>query len=558
MNLKLDKFVILSPQTLKAFSETFKEKINVIIGEKDSGKSSLARSILYTLGCDVRNLDFISKLPENIYILHFSINKDSYILIRKKLKNGKGQNFFKIIKNNTEVRKFFKTGDFREYLNNIFNISMLVIDKNKQETKLYPNHIFLPFYIDQDFSWQNYLSDSFTGINFIKKYKKTILEYFTGVHSNKFYELKLKKDKLNNNHIKLEALLKSKELIFEENMKSIKIIENIDVDSFKKQYKYFLQLYENIIETEHTLKRDLNEKIYRKNTYVQMKNKLNSSIDNVIDSELNHACPNCNQKIENDMEENYKLYLTKQNLIKEREKISMYISDTEEEINQIMGDVVNIKDNSSSLKEKLDADSKKIQLIDRAKSYAFNVINENLTKEILKLKNEILNIDEELEAIEEELNKLNKNDVSKEYKTLMIQAFNELNIDFSFKNYYDSNLESVNISLSGASKVQAFLAQYLSIYEINSTIKDIINIPMFIDTFLKDDFNEDEIKRTATYIFNTLESKFQSFVFISDNRHTLDSIKNYNSYQLHLDGKNGLLNKDYNSIYTEYSSLLEI
>ena len=557
MNFFINEFSILSPTEKKAFNEKFEEKINLIIGQKDSGKSSLARSILYTLGCDVRSFDFLHKMPENIYIIDFNIDENNYLLIRKKLKNGRGKNFFKIIRNRGEVKKFYDTKGFKDYLNAIMGIEIDITDKNNEKTKFYPNHIFLPFYTDQDYSWQNYLSGTFTGISFISNYKKIILEYFTGARSNEYYKLQLEKNRLNRRLLEKEALIKSKELIIEENNKNIKVIENIDIESFQRQYQYALDVYRNIIETEHKLKGELNEKIYKKNSLLEMKSKLDSSINEIIEQELGEECPNCKQKIYKDIEENYKLLLTQQNLIKEREKIEMYLKDVEEEIQHSMINVKNIRYKNVELRNRLDADGKIINLSDRANSYALNKVNEKLLDEITSLRLRRDKDQEELEKVEKSLNNLNKIDVAKEYKTLMIKAFKDLEIPFSYRNYYVSNLESVNIELSGATKVQAYIAQYLSIYQIAIDAKNTINIPMFIDTFLKDDFNVYEINRTSKYIFNELKDKFQSFIFISNNEQTIEAISSYEYNEIDLVNKWSLLNKDYNLIYKQYEELLK-
>jgi DNA repair exonuclease SbcCD ATPase subunit len=557
VNFFINEFSILSPTEKKAFNEKFEEKINLVIGEKDSGKSSLARSILYTLGCDVRNLDFISKMPENIYIIDFNIDENNYLLIRKKLKGGKGKNFFKIIRNRDEIKNFYDTKGFKDYLNDIMGIELVTTDRENRETKLYPNHIFLPFYTDQDFSWQSYLTSTFTGIPFINNYKKIILEYFTGARSNEYYKLQLQKNILNSRLIERDALIKSKELIIEENNKNIKIIENINIEEFQRQYEYALNMYNNIVETEHKLKRELNEKIYKKNSLLEMKVKLDSSIDEIINQELGEKCPNCKQEIHKDMEENYKLLLTQQNLIKEREKLNMYLEEAEEEISYSMSNVKNIKYENVELRNKLNADAEIIKLSDRANSYALNQVNEKLLDEVSKLRVLRDKDQESLEKVEKSLNDLNKINVAKEYKELMIKAFEDLEIPFAYKNYYVSNLESVNIMLSGATKVQAYIAQYLSIYRMAINAENTINIPMFIDTFLKDDFNGQEKDRTSKYIFNNLKDNFQSFIFISNNEQTIESISSYEYNEIDLVGRGNLLNKDYNSIYDRYVELLK-
>lgn len=556
MDLFINEFSILSPSEGKAFNQRFSNNINLIVGEKDSGKSSLARAMLYTLGCDVKGFDFITKMPENIYVIDFTIDNNQFIIIRKKLKNGRGKNFYKVITGSKKANIFYDTKTFKEYLNEIMNIQLVTTNTDNEETKIYPNHIFLPFYTDQDYSWQNYLVSTFSGIQFINNYKKTVLEYFTGARSNEYYELQLQKSNLKTKIMELGAMINSKELIISENNKNIKIIENIDVDKFQEQYNYVLEVYKNIIETEHRLKGELNEKIYRKNSLLEMKGKINSTINEMIDKELDNYCPNCNQRVFNEMEENYRLYSTQQKLIKEREKIVMFLEDVEDNINVSLSEIKNIKKENMELSNKLDSDSKAIEIVDRANSYALNHLNETLLKDLSKLRAKRDQYLEDIKEVERNLNELNKNDISKDYKQRMINAFSTLNIDFSYRNYYVSNLESVNIMLSGATKVQALIAQYLTIYEMIVNCDTTISIPMFIDTFLKDDFNDEEIERTSKFVFNSLKDMNQSFIFIANNKKTLESISNFMYNEIQLNSVSRLLNREYNLIYDRYSDLL--
>jgi len=557
LNFFIKKFSIISPSNKKAFSQEFSSNINLIVGEKDTGKSTLSRAMLYTLGCDVKSFDFLRKYPENVYILEFSIKSDEYILIRRRLKDGKGKNYFKIIKNKYNSNIYFDTTSFKDKLNEILGIRLVTIGKENAETKLYPNHIFLPFYTDQDFSWQSYLAATFNGVNFISNIKKILLEYFSGARSNDYYTLQLEKNKAKANFLEVDSLIRSKELIIQENIRNIKIIESIDVDDFKENYNLVLKLYNNIIETEHRIKEELNESIYTKNSLIEMQTKLDLSIETIIKQEIEKECPTCNQRVDNNMEQNYRLLLTRENLINEREKIKMHLDEVEKSINDSMEKVKTLKVDQGNLEGKLNADATVVSLIERADSYALSRINIKLKAEIESLKIKRKKHEDKLEEVEESLNKLNGRDVSQEYKRLMIQAFNDLNIQFSFKNYYTSNLESVEIGLSGASKVQAFIAQYLTIYEMSLRNKEVINMPMIIDTFLKDDFNNDEIKKTAQFIFSKLENKFQSFIFISNNEQTLDTIKDYNFNRIDLTKPYDFFNSDYQEMYGIYSKEIE-
>lgn len=559
MNYIIKRFSILSKTLNKAFSEDFERGINLIIGEKDSGKTTLARAIMYTLGCDVINFDLKNKIPDSIFVLEFSIGNQEYTLVRKQLNTkGRGKNYFKLIYDNNE-NVFFDTKTFAERLNEMFNIPIQTLNKNNERTYLYPNHIFLPFFIDQDYSWQSYLSSTFTGLNFINNYKKTILEYHSGMRSNKYYELLLQKNETFKEYQMLDSLVKSKKVILKENLNNMKIIEDIDIEKFKIKYQTVLQMYSNIISTEHELKHKLNKIIYERNSLIKQENRLNLTIDQIIPNELEEHCPNCKQIIYKQLEENYRLLLSKENLINEREKIKMQLNDIEKEFSVTNKHLEDTNITEGRLQEKLNADENLISLADRAESYAFSIINNNLKEEIdsLVLKREVK--DKKLVEIEKLLNKLNHNNIAETYKKCMIQAYKDLNISFAYNNYYTNNLESVKINLSGASKVQAFIAQYLTIFELTLLNLESINIPIFIDTYLKDDFNQDEINRTTDFVFEKIKKGNQAFLYISNNKDTLSRIKSYNNEykKIKLESGKQLFTKDYETIYELYREILE-
>lgn len=559
MNFYINRFSILSKTLNKSFSQVFDKGINLIVGEKDSGKTSLARAIMFTLGCDVQNFDLKNKVPDIVFILEFSLDNSDYIIIRKQLKTvGRGKNYYKLI-HEKEEEVFFDTKTFAERLNTLFNVNIITLNKENERTFLYPNHIFLPFFVDQDYSWQSYLTSTFTGLNFIHNFKKMILEYYSGMRSNHYYELLLQKNEALKKYRKLDSLIESKESIFQENINNMRIIEDIDIEKFKQKYQAILKIYDSIIRTEHQLKNKFNEIVYEKNNLVKQHERLNLAINTIIPDELQEHCPNCKQIIYKHLDENYKLLLSKENLINEREKIQMQLKDIEKEFDNTNSEIININIKGSELEKKLNADENVISLTERAESYAFSKINDSLREEINGLLIKKSERESELEDIEEKLKKMNHQNITEKYQRLMIKAYRDLNISFSYKSYYTSNLESVNINLSGASKVQAFIAQYLSIFELSLLNSQSVNIPMFIDTYLKDDLNHEEINRTTDFVFEKMNKGHQSFLYISNNKDTLSRIGNYDyKYKkVNLENKEQLFTKDYMTTYLTYKDILE-
>jgi hypothetical protein len=558
MNFIIDKFAILSPVDKKAFNIEYSKKTNLIVGGKDSGKSTLARAMMYTLGCDVKNFELKDQRPNNIYILSFIIDNDEYVLLRKRLKSGRGKNYFKVYKNKQFDGVFYNTKDFAGYLNKIMNISVVTVDNEYKETTLYPNHIFLPFFTDQDNSWQNYLSSTFSNLGFIKQYKKVILEYFIGTRTSEYYELKLQQLKLDNQIEKKKALIESKELIFEENSRNIKIIESIDINDFKRQYSSVLEVYRNIINTEHELKKKINEKIYLRNSYLESKELLTSNINGFMDVEIEKECPNCHQRIEREFKEDYQLYSTRENLINEREKIEMYLKESERELSKEMELLKNLKEEDVRLKNKLNSDGTIIDLAERADSYALSRINKTLEQDISSLKSDLAKLQENKKTVDNKLRKMKDKDLSLRYKELMKQYFDKLSIPFNYMSFYDTNFESVKISLSGTTKVQAFITQYLTVYKLIQENKSVIKIPMIIDSYIKDHFNERDTEITTRFIFEMLnETSHQSFVFITDSKQTISSIELNKVNLIKLSGVSNLLSNEYEPIYSKYSQYIQ-
>lgn len=67
----------------------------------------------------------------------------------------------------------------------------------------------------------------------------------------------------------------------------------------------------------------------------------------------------------------------------------------------------------------------------------------------------------------------------------------------------------------------------------------------------------DEIMKTAQFIFNKLEDTFQSFIFISNNEQTLNVIKDYKFNRIDLTEPYNFFISNYQETYEEYFKELE-
>ncbi|TVO63688.1 hypothetical protein FHP89_14025 [Denitromonas ohlonensis] len=75
----------------------------------------------------------------------------------------------------------------------VTGFNLVLLDKNGQSVPADPKCFFLPFYINQDGSWQASWN-TFTGLQQFSKPMGSILEYFSGIKPQEYYEAKAKRD----------------------------------------------------------------------------------------------------------------------------------------------------------------------------------------------------------------------------------------------------------------------------------------------------------------------------------------------------------------------------
>ncbi|MGI3133372.1 hypothetical protein ACRVCX_07610 [Acinetobacter baumannii] len=127
----------------------FHPKYNLITGNDNSiGKSTLAKLLLWTLGCSTHH-DPTWKALDIRALLVFNIGDNEYTV-------GRYNDIIWIKQPNENWQKFEKiTGNYSKIFAEIVKFKVLLpnkTDSTKLETPP-PAYYFLPFYIDQECSW---------------------------------------------------------------------------------------------------------------------------------------------------------------------------------------------------------------------------------------------------------------------------------------------------------------------------------------------------------------------------------------------------------------------
>lgn len=280
----------------------------VVAGGNESGKSSILKSLYYTLGATVH--PFARRWVEGnvVTMLKFTVDGINYKAVRM------GNDVYVF---NPDNSLNFRENDkikIASRLGNLFGINILFKDSKGKTKTFTTGYMFMPFYIDQDKGWDQPLN-SFTGLSGIGG-KHNALLYHTGVIDDEFYVYK---------SLLEEAETRKKDVISEvtgsmrfksEAMKRFSKNEILpfSVDEFNKGISVVIAKLSDLKDKQKKILQEL-EKLYSiKYSYQfnidQLKeniNEIDKDFKYALKSELEICCPMCGATVENDAFARFKM-----------------------------------------------------------------------------------------------------------------------------------------------------------------------------------------------------------------------------------------------------------
>lgn len=177
---------MLSRRDRRAKRVEFHAGKNLILGRNHTGKSSLIKTLFTTLGA--RPEGELRQWDENtISKVGFSVDGRRFSVLHQ---TGTRALF------DREGRILASTGDHGEWsaaFSDATGFNLPLTDKQFRTVPADAKCFFLPFYINQDGSWQADWN-TFTGLAQFKAPVGSILEYFSGIKPPEYYEAKAKRD----------------------------------------------------------------------------------------------------------------------------------------------------------------------------------------------------------------------------------------------------------------------------------------------------------------------------------------------------------------------------
>lgn len=506
----------------------FTSQVNLFVSKGNIvGKSSLMKTLYYSLGYSIKIFPKGWEIDNKVVQVCILFNGTEYKITRLK-------NLFYIDEEKSPLTEM----EYSVWLQNKIGINILSKEKMSEELKsVYASEVLLPFYVDQDKSWNGYIfknsSDSYGRYSNIVK---DVLEYYIGLSNADIIELEVKKANLSKEISTANRKLSSL-ILLESQQKYIATNQNkeIDIKCYQKQIEEHLNKFNEIgivIAENNNKVFTIQKKIDTLKYDINELEKLAASYKE-IQTEIKYECKHCNSKL------TYEQSLTRLKIRNNLFEINHQVDIKQNELNKFENKLeflINIKVENTNLYTRLKESLIELEKSANVNHYIELETNKRLAQNYLFteriIKNEILTKTERKNEIAKSISDRKKTikEKSIKSKTLFQQLKNKANLQLKEINlnaieYFDFR----EIKSSGNDANQNILALYIIYFNIIVSHSNYI-LPFGMDSFIKNETSQKFKSAMFKYVENNLFSLNRQIFFsiIEENLNYLDSAIEYN------------------------------
>jgi len=562
-SLKFQRLVLISDSKKLANQFTFPKRLNLITGEDNSiGKSTLAKSLLWSLGCDPV-FDEEWKSNEIKSILYFTIDGKEYFSCRGT------QSIILGAVGSTGKRYGNVTGKFSEDLSELVNFEMKLPNRKTDilETPP-PAYYYLPFYIDQIKSWHSPW-EAFANLSQYSRWKTPLIKYFTGYIKPEHFEIEediydievgKKESKQNiekfNNAAEVVVDISTDLGVALSDYEFVRIQEEIN-NELQELIEYQTRIYNNQTDTTANIYDLERQYDLAKASASELEEDYKFAVESIPNDIL--ECPLCGTLHDNSLRNRALLLSEKDALVSEASLIALKINENKELLAQINKEAQSITQQIEKINNKYIPNEADGEIL----TQVINMISkENVSKNIhnkIDIENvKVAKADSSIRTLKSDQRKL----LSKEEKE-------DLNVSFMLK--LSENIHSLGSSGISLSKVsspadytkligggaaeaaRALLAYQLSVIQQIHSLKTCIVPPFVVDTPNQQEQAEHRYETLIQELMKSVPSDYQVILCAMEN----DALTKFKEEAnvINLDSNRLLHPSKYESLRAEYAAI---
>jgi len=559
--LVFKEIMILSFPEKKAIKLNFNPKKTIVRGKNQVGKSSLVKSIYYTLGAipAVINSNWLKAEP--ITYLKMSLDGDEFAVLRYDKKRYV----------TVDEEQNISTHDFKslsKFLNQRFDFNLLLSNRKGEPEVPPPTYLFLPFYLDQDKSWSDNWN-SFAGLSQFSQWKRPLIDYHSGIKGNNYYKTKSEFDavkiELEDTKVEINALSKILRNV-NEKLKSEDF--NVSIEDFSKEISELLVQCEILKNEQNKLKIALNDLYNHKSLITSRISIIQKSINetkldykyalNYIDEDID--CPMCGAHYENNFSERFSLAEDEEQLENLLNDLHIDLTKVNDDIDKYDESFIDKKADFEKIQELLNEKQNEVKLIDIIENEGKKRVREIFESERNEIYAKIGKSQSTHDSLEEKLKSINKDGEARKQKIMTLYRskltiyLKELNLDKAKTTKTIFERMDAKLNEQGSNLPRALLAYYFAFLEVMAQYTTSTFCPIVIDSPNQQEQDKDNLDAIMSFI-NKYQPKDSQLILS-----VVEDPKNVFKDSTHLleDTKYSLLKSEFfNEVYSEIKPLID-
>lgn len=485
--LRFETLELLSRRERKARKIEFHPQLTVIKGANDVGKSSVIKSLYWAFGASSSKIHSAWTNANIKALITFTIDGVRYRILRDHTTFGIFDTDGKLLLVTNQITK-----ELSPFLGQLLDFKLVLSNRNTGKPEIpSPAYAFLPFYLDQDSGWTKPL-DSFANLSQYADFRKTLLEFHTGILPNEYYELEADKRRLQLNQRELEADRR----VVRRAIERFRLEASFDglelsIDGHEQAIESLLSRLKKVREVRQSRAGKLSEILDQRMIIEQQMRVVRISIaelekDVKFSGDLPEEvfCPTCGTVHHNDFANRY-------SIIDDREACFEFLTDARQKVvaltSQALQAELEIHDVDRTLKEiQLFLDAKKgdVSLFDVIESRGQHIASDIFKGQLEDLDEQVAELLGEIEKINENLKKLK----DKERHEEIVKYYSDFVIDYlgrlDVTNYNVDEITKIpaKISETGSDLPRALLAYFLAILQTIHQYSTSLFAPIVVDS----------------------------------------------------------------------------
>lgn len=546
--------LILSKAEKQARKVSFKPTINLLTGENNVGKSTLLKSLYYTLGADTPQLQNSRwKKSRPIYCLRIGLRGKDYYIVRDEKYFGVFDAERELISRHTGIST--ETG-IAHFINPLLNFRIELERKgDSQLGPAGPAFYFLPFYIDQDEGWTTSWS-SFNGLPQFREYRSNMIEYHLGVRPQAYYDAKRRSVELN---ARMQKLTGEKTTLIgvRDSYQKRKTARQVDLDPavFRQEIEELVDQYNQIYgrqqEVLQQLKEIRNERHGLENEILILRKairELDADYAFAEDPETADpvGCPTCGTLIANTIVERFGILEDIDQchaLIDQRQKklvdVRLEEKAVEEKYRKVTAEL-------SPIEELLQRQRENVTFAAFVSSEGMKDVMASLDEDIAALTEQQTLVQKDIDALADDLkvDSKHKKAINEYYQARMKEFLGELNVHVLETADFKTYSKLIKHNALGSDLPRSLLAQYVAFLQTMEKYNEFVVCPLVIDSPRQQEQDKTNEKAIFEFIFSRRLPDQQLILGTVSLADLPEGVIPEDANPIHLEGKYGLLRSD--------------